>query len=46
MNIKEFLDKYGDIALTCKSFNDIKILIDQLKIEGIRKTYYLYKRCH
>jgi len=43
MNIKETLEKYGNIALTCQSFDDIKLLIDQLKNEEIRHTYYLYQ---
>lgn len=43
MNIKETLEKYTRIALVCNTFDDVKTLLRQLRLEQIRHTYYLYQ---
>lgn len=43
MNIKQIVDKYQNVALVCHTFEDIQVLLDELKKENIRHTYYLYQ---
>lgn len=43
MNIKDTIERHGSVALVCQTFNDIRILLNDLKKEDIRHTYYLYQ---
>ena len=43
MNIKETINKHASVALVCHTFEDIQILLNELKKEDIRHTYYLYQ---
>jgi hypothetical protein len=43
MNIKDTVEKHVSVAFVCRTFEDVQMLLNELKKEDIRHTYYLYQ---